>query len=227
METINGFFSKNVVEITPIIAIEYNLAYIENILQKYKKLEDGFVFLKNKRYPISDRKVMCQYEEMGLTISTPEHPIFSAILLTRAAELVISDLNPYRELISNNPLVINSTPAVIYTYPTLDVTTVDEVIIEYIPNIDGNDFSVVKSYLNMILEKIVKIVELNPSAIYTLDTTTPTVMLYRYEDISTYRYYEALENKKEIDKIVALNTPSEETLIIEKINTLEGTKVKR
>lgn len=177
-----------------VVDIEMDLVFMEHILCKYKTLPEDALYIIGKRYPIKDRVNITLYKNKDMLGNQPFYPILALGIVKTLVDIIAGDNNPYRELVNGNPLIENGEGAQIYT--TQEVSEIGHIILEYYPMVTVEDYQSLVQYATIISDKITAIIIKNPTRIYRSDDETNQFKLLIGDDITTYRYYEALEHKK-------------------------------
>jgi len=185
--------------IKAILDLNFELTFIENILIKYLKYPENGIYIKGIRHSITDKQLIRRMRKKGMLSNNPFHPIYSAELLSRIAYLTSYDLNPYRDIIRTNPLIKNGYNAKeLYPCPPKGVSTVQDIIIDFVHNITHSDYINILKYVNLVIDKLTVVFDENPSAVYYIDIDTDKFKIMIGDDVTKLRYYEALDSHKEI-----------------------------
>ena len=193
-------------------SLEHDMMFIENIIGKYFNTPEEWVFINGKRNPLTSNKEISRFNNTVRIYKHPQHPIHTPNLISDYVDMIASENNPYQLLIRDNTLIKdnNYTPCKIYSYPNNIISTQEELLSHYIPNMTYIDFIAVIEYMNIIYEKVVKIISVNPSAIYDLHVSNVPITLDMYVDIKSFRFDEAhmVNDKNSEDDIVEYYDPN-------------------
>jgi len=181
-----------------VLNIEFELRYMELILLKYLKYEPNTTYVSGIRFPPEDRSKFNAYKDLNMLSTHPYEPIFSAVLVKYIVEFVASNMNTYRSLLNANSLLPNPNEAK-SIYPNTDSVEVEleDIVLDFIPGITHDDYKNVMNIVKPIITKIEQVISLKPEAIYSVDIETKEFVILECDDIVKFRFYEAMDAKKE------------------------------
>lgn len=204
-------------------SIEHDMVFIENIISKYFDTPTEWLFVNGKREPLTSNKELDRYTDVVPIHKRPQHPLYTPNLISDYVDMIASDNNPYQSLIKDNTLIkdIDYKPYKIYSYPNNVISSPEELLSQYVPNMWRADFVAIMEYINIIYNKVIKAIMVNPSAIYDLNTKNVPVTLDVYADIKSFRFDEAhIINDKDHDDIVEYYDPNHNYGVDENSHTI-------
>lgn len=187
-----------------ILDVNDHLEYIENILNNYLPAIDGLLFVKNNRYPITDKENIRRSIHLGIISEKPWYPYRCIDIVTDILSRYIHEYSTSLNLFTSNPMIDS---AVSKKYLDNHIFSPDEEIIHmhvnemlttygyvYAYKITKEDISAITKYIRTIYEIVSLYTEPYPDNYFTFETDTSNFVLIDNGNIKTMRWDEYVEH---------------------------------
>jgi len=172
-----------------IIDIDSYMVTADAIMSNYVNLPAGCIYIKGLRFPLASRKDLARYTKYGISGDSPWHPFLTIPMLHSLVEYYQYTHTDNPELFEKNPVCDGCK-----VYDTLAHETDESIILSIIPDITSEDMDLlIELFLVMYHNVFENIFEMHPNDIFSLDTSTSTYNLVRYDDIRAYRFTEVMD----------------------------------
>ena len=174
-----------------VLDIENELRAIDFVFRKYITLPEGVVYLKNNRYPISDRKMLDTYSKMNMISNEPWHPMLCVPTVLEILSLYIYSETSEFDYFRHNILIKNNSKCFIKTRNIEPVSILSDYFNTHNILINNQDSAFIMDTIDSIYyPSIYKHIAEYPNNIYTFEDNTSNIILVDSGDIKAYRYTE-------------------------------------
>lgn len=177
-----------------ILNVENELTVLDTIYKKYITLPSNLIFIKNNRYPITDKQKfeLDKLFRVNMASYEPFHPFLCIPTVIDILTLLIYSGHSYLDLYLYNSLLKEKgyeSKKFIQTFNT----DVEDIILEHLPNISKSDFNTVLKTINKIYTNINQYILEYDNYIFEFETDTGYLVLVNKGDIRAFRFDEYRE----------------------------------